>query len=448
METQNTQNPLIQSTTLKMVLIAFLAIVLLVPLELVKSLIDERTQRKQEVVSEVTQMWGRDIQFYGPILRVPYKTYEESKVTDEKTKTVLTEKKAIISYAYFFPEKLNNKSQVKKNTSLKRSIYKNVVFVADMQFDGAFSAPNYKKLGINPEDIMWNNATILVKTTNLKSIKSDLKININGQKFDFESKPSTDDTFYNTLETNAFDYTSVAKNQNISFNFSIRYNGSESIQFIPLGKTTTVSMNSDWNAPSFFGTFSTESDTKKITKNGFHADWKIRDVNRAFSQQYADKLPDLKEYSFGVKLIETVDQYQQNERAAKYGFLVICLTFMIFFLIQTIAKIKIHIFHYTMLGLALVMFYTLLISITEHTSFSVAYLIASLSVITMIVLYVMSILKNNKFTSFVGLALLALYAFIFVIIQLETYALLVGSIGLFLILGAVMYFSRKIDWGS
>ena len=157
-------------------------------------------------------------------------------------------------------------------------------------------------------------------------------------------------------------------------------------------------------------------------------------------------MPNLNEFLFGVKLIETVDEYQQNERASKYGFLVIGLTFLIFFLIQSISKISIHIFQYSMIGLALIMFYTLLISITEHSSFSLAYIIAAISVIVMIVLYSFSILKIKKFPLFIGASLTALYTFIFVIIQLENYALLVGSIGLFLILGAVMYFSRKIDW--
>jgi inner membrane protein len=143
-----------------------------------------------------------------------------------------------------------------------------------------------------------------------------------------------------------------------------------------------------------------------------------------------------------------VDEYQQNERVSKYGFLVIGLTFLIFFLIQSVSKINIHIFQYSMIGLALIMFYTLLISITEHSTFSFAYSIAGASVVAMITLYSISILKNRKFPMFIGTALTVLYSFIYVIIQMEDYALLVGSIGLFLILGAVMYFSRRIDWSK
>ncbi len=451
METQNNENKnsLFQSNTAKMVLVGLLALVLLIPLEFVKNLINERSFRKQEVVNEVTKLWGKDVQFYGPILRVPYKSYEEYNVTNEKTNVVTVEKKAIIYYAYFFPEKLINTSNVKKNESLKRGIYNNVVFTANMRFDGYFAKPNFERLGVAETDMLWDRASIVVKTTNLKSIKSDLNIKLNNQTFDFESRPSEEsDTFYGTLETIRFDYKALAKNEVINFNFLMQYNGSNSVKFIPVGKTTTVNVDSDWDSPSFEGTFAANDTTKTIGKKGFHADWKILDINRSFSQQYSGAVPNLNEYSFGVKLIDTVDEYQQNERASKYGFLVIGLTFLIFFLIQSISKINIHIFQYTMLGLALIMFYTLLISITEHSSFALAYLIATMSVIIMIVIYSISILKNKKFPFFIGISLTALYTFIYVIIQLENYALLVGSIGLFFILGAVMYFSKQIDWGK
>lgn len=203
-------------------------------------------------------------------------------------------------------------------------------------------------------------------------------------------------------------------------------------------------MKSDWKDPKFTGNFL--PNFKEITKNGFTSDWKILHINRPFSQQSFGVLPNISEYSYDVDFIIQVDEYQQNERASKYGFLTIGLTFLIFFLIQTISKIKIHIFQYTMIGLALIMFYTLLISITEHSSFLKAYLIAGISVVLLISLYSVSILKNKKFPLFIGLSLSALYGFIFVIIQMENYALLAGSIGLFAILAIVMFVSRKIDW--
>ncbi len=442
---ENLQKSILQSTTAKMLMVGFLTIALLIPLFFVQNLIKERSIRQKEVVDEVSNLWGNKVQFYGPILRIPYKVYVESTVVDEQTKQTSFQRNTVIDYAYFFPNHLNNVSDIKKNTSLKRGIYNNVVFTATMKFDGAFSRPNLEKLQIKEEDVLWDKATIMIKTTNLKSIKSDLKIKLNNNILFFESKPE-EDKYYGTLESTAFDYNAIASAKNINFHFTMQCNGSKSISFIPIGKTTKVIVDSDWESPSFNGAFAANNATKKINKKGFHADWKILDINRSFSQQYVSKVPDLKEYSFGVKLIETVDEYQQNERASKYGFLVIGLTFLIFFLIQSISKIDIHIFQYSMIGLALIMFYTLLISITEHSSFSFAYTIAGISVVALISLYSKSILQNNKFPVFIGIALTVLYTFIYVIIQLEDYALLVGSIGLFMILGAVMYFSRKIDW--
>jgi len=207
---------------------------------------------------------------------------------------------------------------------------------------------------------------------------------------------------------------------------------------------THAKMTSNWPSPSFDGSFLPESST--ITKHGFSANWKVSHLNRNFGQRHFGKIPELQANTFDVKFLIPVNQYQQNERAAKYGFLVIGLTFLVFFLIQSVSKISIHIFQYSMIGLALIMFYTLLISITEHSSFSIAYIIAGISVVAMIALYSISILKNMKFPAFIAISLSALYSFIYVIIQLENYALLVGSIGLFAILGAVMYFSRKIEW--
>ena len=207
-------------------------------------------------------------------------------------------------------------------------------------------------------------------------------------------------------------------------------------------------MESNWASPSFTGNFLPDDKTKQITSTGFVANWKIMHINRAFSQQTFGRLPDLSQYAFGVDFVIPVNQYQQNERASKYGFLVIGLTFLIFFLIQSISKIKIHIFQYAMIGLALIMFYTLLISITEHSSFLKAYIIAGIAVITLITLYSISILKNRKFPMLIAASLGFLYTFLYIIIQLENYALLVGSIGLFAILAAVMYFSRKIDWSK
>ncbi|WP_046757326.1 cell envelope integrity protein CreD [Kordia jejudonensis] len=436
------------SITARMAMMGALILLLMIPLTLIQKLIKEREFRQQDVVEEINDGWGNSILLYGPILKVPYKTYEETVKYDAETEQTYKEKRTILKHAFFFPKKLNFNADVKASPK-KRNNFESAVFTANIVASGNFEIPDFSSKSITDEDIVWEKATLLIKTTNLKGLKSEVALNLNGTTYGFETNFSANNSYKNSLnelESSFLAVKDVPKAGESSFNFSLTYNGSESIQFIPIGKITDVKMTSDWQDPSHIGNFITQ-DEHETENGGFEANWRILNTNRSFSQQFFKALPQLYEFSFGTKFIIPLDEYQKSERAAKYGFLVIGLTFLVFFLIQTLSKINIHPFQYLMIGIALVMFYTLLISISEHSSFLKAYLIAGIAVIVMITLYSKSILKNWKFPLFIGVSLTALYGFIFVIIQLESYALLVGSIGLFVILGLVMFVSRKIDWG-
>lgn len=447
---------LLQSNTFRMLLIGTLTLLLLIPLAFVKDLVRERKHRQERVIQEIDEKWGGAIFFYGPILKIPYKIYLDTKRTSFKT-----------SYAYFFPEELKNTSEVETEVK-KRNNYESVVFNATMNFTGKYTTPDFSIKGITQEDVEWDKASILIRTTNLSSIKNGVTIELAGASYPFEPIYNEDDResytyntspyqnneeeyYYNelsstiaSLETGFIRMEEVLKNPN--FSFSIQYDGSKNIAIVPIGKTTESTISSNWTSPSFVGNFL--PDQKQITSNGFTASWRVLHINRPFSQQAFGELPRISPYAFEVNFVIPVDEYQQNDRVTKYGFLVIGLTFLIFFLIQTISKIKIHIFQYAMIGLALVLFYTLLISITEHSSFNLAYLTSSVMTIGLISLYSIAILKNKRFPAFIFTSLSALYGFIYVIIQLENYALLVGSIGLFVILAIVMFISRKIEWSA
>ncbi|GGB80413.1 cell envelope integrity protein CreD [Flavobacterium suaedae] len=441
-----TNQSFFQSNTAKIIMVGLLTLVLLIPLQYVKSLISERAHRQEGVINEINNQWGSDIYFCGPILKVPYTTYTETKVTDEKTKKVSISRTVHTKYAYFFPEKLNIDSNV-ETKPLHRNNYETTVFNSEMNLKGNFIQPDFTDAEIAEKDIQWEKATVVIRTNNnLKSIDGAINIKLNNKEYSFEPVYEENSrSLLTSLETKAIKSIDIAKSIT-EFNMNISYKGSEELSIAPIGKVTQATVSSNWHTPSFGGNFIPGD--KKITDKGFTASWNISQLNRPFTQQSFGVLPTVRKYSFGVKFLIPVDEYQQNERATKYGFLVIGLTFLIFFLIQSFSKINIHIFQYTMIGLALIMFYTLLISITEHSSFQLAYIIAGVSVVVMIGLYSISILKGIKFPLFIAISLSALYTFIYVIIQLENYALLVGSIGLFLILGAVMFVSRKIDWNN
>ncbi|HBC05477.1 MAG: cell envelope integrity protein CreD [Aequorivita sp.] len=433
------------SITARMLVVGFLLLVLLIPLEFVKSLINERAYRQEEVVREINQKWGNEVLLSGPIVKIPYKVISEEKIFNEKSNAYYTKTKETIENAYFFPDKLNITSNV-DTKPLNRSIYESVVYSAAIGVKGNFPTIDFSDTDIPEENILWEKATVLLKTTNLKGIKTTPVVNLASEALSMTPQYSTE--YLNTIQSN---YVANAKEifaAPLPFSFDLKINGSESLKFLPIGKETDATMKSNWHSPSFDGNFLPEDTNKEISKDGFTATWRILQINRQFEQSFFRHLPDLSAFAFGTKLIIPVDEYQKSERTAKYGILVIGLTLLVFLLIQLVSKVYIHPFQYMMIGLALVMFYTLLISISEHSNFFKAYAIAAFSVLALITVYSRAILKGFKFPLLICASLASLYGFIYVIIQLENYALLVGSIGLFLILAIIMFASRRIDWNN
>jgi inner membrane protein len=223
---------------------------------------------------------------------------------------------------------------------------------------------------------------------------------------------------------------------------ALNIKGSQSLYFLPSGKTTSVNLSGPWSSPSFDGEFL--PDPREVTDEGFKATWKVLHFNRPFSQQWIENNQQLSG-NFGLHLVVPVDQYQKTIRTAKYGVLVILLTFVALFLVEMTQKIRIHPFQYILIGAALIIYYCLLLSFSEQFGYNVAYVIASIATITLISLYSRSFLKKRLNLLFTFL-LVIFYTFIFVIILQQDYSLLLGSIGLFIIVGFLMYFSRKVDW--
>ncbi len=433
------------SITARMLVVGFLLLILLIPLEFVKSLINERAYRQEEVVREINEKWGNEVLLSGPIVKIPYKVISEEKIFNEKSNSYYTKTKETVENAYFFPDKLNIVSQV-DTKPLNRSIYESVVYSAVIDIKGSFPKIDFTNTDIPEENILWEKATVLLKTSNLKGIKTTPIVNLDSEALSMAPQYSKE--YLNTIQSNYIANGKEIFTESLPFSFNLKINGSESLKFLPIGKETDATMKSNWHSPSFDGNFLPEDTNKEISKDGFTANWRILQINRQFEQSFFGYLPDLSASAFGTKLIIPVDEYQKSERTAKYGFMVIGLTLLVFLLIQLVSKIYIHPFQYVMIGLALVMFYTLLISISEHSNFLKAYAIAAFSVLALITVYSRAILKGFKFPLLICGSLASLYGFIYVIIQLENYALLVGSIGLFLILAIIMFASRRIDWNN
>jgi len=230
-----------------------------------------------------------------------------------------------------------------------------------------------------------------------------------------------------------------------TFSLELNLNGSQGLNFIPLGRETNVNLASNWASPSFKGVFL--PDSREVTDNGFKADWKVLHLNRNYPQEWAGNAPSsVGESAFGVELLIPVDEYQKSMRSIKYAIMLIALTFLIFFFVEVLNSRRIHPIQYILVGLALCIFYLLLLSISEHLNFNKAYIISSIATILLITAYTKTVFKSNRLTSLQSLVLVILYGFMYLLIQLEDYAILIGSIGLFIVLAIVMYISRKIDW--
>ena len=187
-------------------------------------------------------------------------------------------------------------------------------------------------------------------------------------------------------------------------------------------------------------------DERTISEEGFKSSWNILHLNRNFPQEWIGDKYDINSSSFGTDLLLPVDNYKKSYRVARYAILFLVLTFITFFFVEIMKKVFIHPIQYLLVGIAIIVFYTLLLSLSEHIKFNLAYIVASILTISLVSLYTIAILKSKQIGFLIFGILLIMYSFIFTIIQLEGYALLIGSLGMFTILGIVMYYSRKIDW--
>lgn len=429
------QNWVKNSITVRLVTIGILILIMLIPISFIQDLIYERQNRQDEAIREVSSKWGEAQTLTGPVLSVPYTVYKEIYENDKKKVIQATE------YAHFLPENLNITTNVEQEIRY-RGMYEVVVYTADITVSGNFANIDPKSLDIK-SDFHKDKAFITTGLSDLRGIKENVELTLNNKIYPFSTGLESTDVISSGISTkiNLNEQDSI----NMSFSYKLKLHGSTSINFIPLGKETTVAMKSTSKNPSFTGAFLPEH---TITKDGFDANWKVFHLNRSFPQSFRNTVSGIYESSFGVELLVGVDEYQKNTRASKYAILFIMLTFMTFFFVQTINKVRIHPVQYLLVGLALTIFYTLLLSISEHLSFGFAYLIASVAVIGLITLYTVSMFQNTKLTIITGLILTLLYGFIYTIIRLQDYSLLFGSIGLFLVLGTAMYVSRKIDWFS
>jgi inner membrane protein len=429
-----------QSVMLRLITIGIIILLLLIPVSMIENLIREREERQKEAITEVSSKWGEQQTITGLVLTVPYKTNSRVYESDKPDVFKLVES---IGYAHFLPEVLDITGDIAPEIRY-RGIYEVIVYNSKLSLTGNFPAPNFEEWNIGQDDILWDDAFISLGLSDLRSIQENISINWDNQQYFFNPGVESNDVIQNGISTRLpVKLTGYAGTKH-TFTLDLNFNGSTSLNFVPLGKLTKVNIQSTWKNPSFVGAFL--PDNRVINADGFSANWEVIHLNRSYPQYFKGAVQGINESSFGVNLIVPVDEYQKSMRSAKYAVMFITLTFLIFFFVQVLNGVKIHPVQYIIVGLALCVFYTLLIALSEHIPFKFSYLISSVSIIGMITLYAKGIFNSRKLTALICLILVVLYVFIYSIIQMEDFALLMGSIGLFIVLATVMYLSRKIDW--
>lgn len=432
----------------KAIAIAVMILLMLVPLIFAGNIIDDRSRYKDKAVSKITDSWGDQVVLAVPILNIPY-AYDEVTETFQDNKAIqkVTVKTA---YAKFAPYNLD--TDIKIHSQIRYiGIFEIPVFNADITIKGSFEALNL------PLRAYTKNAFISLETKNVKGISEPVFIwNEMPQKFEPSSEgksltltpiQKSDDYYRYTYEQtlNALSSNVDFNNNGSKFELKFSIKGSESISFIPLAKKNRFHMSSDWAHPSFAGAFL--PDEKNITDEGFEASWDINYLSSGIPSRFDTK--DLSGAQFQTSFLIPVDNYRNAARAEKYGILFIALTFIICFVFELANRRPIHPIQYLLVGFAMVIFYTLLISISEFINFSWAYLLSAAAVISLITTYAKFGIDKSlsiKNIAVIALALSFLYGYLYILLQLQDMALLYGSIGLFAALAVIMFMTRNVSW--
>jgi inner membrane protein len=466
------------SVTLKLLSIGILLLLLLIPSSMVEGLITERASNRDAATEEISAQWGGAQLVLGPVLVLPYTAVETLGGTDDKRTTEVTRCVCVL------PDTLASTGTLEPERR-HRGIYEAVVYRAKMRVQGVFQAPPLADLGVAPGAVRWSEAFVALGLSDLKGIRSGLCLSWDGQARTFEpGVPDSDvlprgsaptvSTQVSTVVQERGRYSKYnnedesdtagpaanglnalvpiadekALTQRHTFAFDLDLNGSTGLLQAPLGRQTTLHLSAPWADPSFIGAFLPVQRT--LGGQQFAADWRVFHLNRNYPQHWrtTEARPDVDDSTFGVRLLVPVNEYQKTMRAAKYALLPLALTFLVFFFVEILNRRRIHPFQYLLVGLALVIFYVLLLALSEQMPFDAAYGLAMLTIVGLVTAYAAASFRQRQPTLATAGVLALVYGFVFVVLQLQDYALLVGSLGLVVVLAAVMFLSRNINWYS
>jgi inner membrane protein len=417
-----------ESVALRIILVGCLIVLLLIPLWMVQFLVSERRVYRDGAVREISKSWAGPQTIAGPLLTL---VTNHEHISKDGAKSFSKKR------TFYLPENLSIEAKVIPEKRY-RGIYSAIVYKTDLIIKGNFDLLKLKEK-LNDPNLAESYLSINIDDP--KGIQQNVTL-----KWDDVIQKISPGLKDKNIFTNGF-HSEITINKEkavCSFELNLTLNGVDDLNFVPMGKNTDVSVSSTWSNPGFVGNFLPAE--REVNENGFSASWGVNHFNREFPQEWDNQHYDVFKDKFGVRFVIPADEYQQTMRSSKYGLLIIILTFVSFFLVEVFSGKAIHPIQYLLIGLALVIFYSLLLSLSEYILFQYSYLIAGSLVIGLITLYTKSIYKNRNIVLSISAMLISFYGFVYVLLQLQDYSLLLGNIALFLILAAIMFFTRKVNW--
>ena len=418
----------------KIAVLIIIILLLLIPITMIRSLVNERSHRAEEAERSIMEAWGSQFTLYGPIIRIPVVEKEDYRTIN---KALWITPRDIDIQANFSAEKKS------------RGIFSVALFSGDVSLTGSFTFERAKNEIKQNQTIYPQQAEIIIGLTSQKGIRRIVKADWNGNELFF--KPGNRNFSLERSGDNGVNAASPFDTDGTNtFDIQFTVQGGKSMRALPVGEVTHTRIKSDWPSPSFQGSFLPTTYT--LSESGFDAEWEISYLSRSiplfwFTNEQESRA-NLQREIFGVDFFKPLDHYALNERAVKYAILFIIIPFLTLFFLEIFSRKPIHPAQYLLSGLANVIFYLLLLSISEHIPFSFAYLIAAAALTCMMSLYAYSLLETKIRSACMGLVMALLYLIMYMTLNAEDWALFIGSIAAFIICAAVMFLTKKLDWNS
>ncbi|GLH30955.1 MULTISPECIES: cell envelope integrity protein CreD [Pseudomonas] len=424
--------------------IALLILLLLIPLLMIDNLIDERQNLRDGVLHDIARSASFDQQISGPLLVVPYRKVQRRWI--DKDGQSVQETSTIAGHLYFLPETFD--ADLGVDTELrKRGIYQARLFHAQGRLSGRFQLPERWGIDKDFDDYRFDKPFLVVGISDIRGIENALELNIDNQRLAFEAGTGLD--WLRSGVHVALPQLDGQQARGFNYGFDLALQGTGQLHLLPVGRTSSVDMRANWPHPSFVGSYL--PNRREIDDKGFSAHWQtsffatnLEDALRQCAS--GGQCAEFSERTFGVSFIDPVDQYLKSERAIKYALLFIALTFAGFFLFEVLKNLSVHPVQYILVGVALAFFYLLLLSLSEHIGFGLAYGLSASACVSLLGFYLSHVLRSLVRGVGFAAGLAVLYAMLYGLLSAEDYALLMGSLLCFGLLGVFMVLTRRLDW--